>query len=285
MSWEVRLRRWLGSMALAVAFLGWPTPATATEDVVPSCYRHPRINLTPAPSERAVFVLVDQTTAFDRSLKQSIESNLRRLVEPGTTFVVASFSSVGPGRYPTVVASGTLEPPLTPYQRLHTSAPVVRMVEACLARQRPFGVHKATEALRGALSASAASFTNSEIMSSLRQLSWRVARSRARDRIVIIASDMLEHSTASSFYRNQMLKPLVVADELRNAARLSLFGDFRGARLWVIGAGLIPPRPGSEANRDIHSVNTLQAFWEGWIRQSRARLIFFGRPSLVDPIQ
>jgi hypothetical protein len=285
MSREDRMRRWLGIMTLAAALLAWATPATAAEDVVPSCYRHPRINLTPAPSERAVFVLVDQTTAFDRGLKQSIESNLRRLVRPGTTFTVASFSSVGPGLFPTIVSSGTLEPPLTPYQRLHSSAPVVRMVDRCLARQGPFGAHQAAEAVRGALGASAASFTNSEIMSSLRQLSWRVARSSARDRIVMIASDMLEHSTASSFYRNHTLRPLVVADELRNAARLHLFGDFRGARLWVIGAGLIPPQPGSQANRDIHSVNTLQAFWEAWFRQARARLIFFGRPSLVDPIE
>lgn len=286
MSRGLRLARF-SSISLAAALLiAAAAPAAGAEHVVRSCYAMSGIGFAPSPPNRAIFVLVDQTTPFDGGLRRLLEENVRRLVRPGTTFVIASFSAVGPGHYPRVIVSGTLEPPLTDQQRVHGAATPVRTLDRCLARQGPYGVHRAVQGLRHALNVRHSSFRNSEIMKSLQQFAIRVAGSRTRDRIVIVASDMLEHSTATSFYRNQALRQIEWQAELANAARLRLMGDFRGARLFVIGAGLLPPQPGERPPpRDIRAVNALEAFWRAWFHRSRARLIVFGVPSLPEPIR
>ena len=50
---------------------------------------------------------------------------------------------------------------------------------------------------------------------------------------------------------------------------------------YVMGAGFsFPPARG----RDVRRLNALQAFWAEWFRLSNGRLVAFGRPSLVVPV-
>ncbi len=256
----------------------------AAGEAVPSCYAAVRIGVpAPAPT-RSVFVLVDQTTGLDDRLRETARRNLAALLRPGTRYTIATFSAFSRGHYATILTSGTIEAPLTTDQRLNLSSPRVAELAGCLDQQRTFAARLAAEKLAEATAASSSSFANSEIMSSLRQLSDAVRASPGDDKIVIVISDLLEHSAATSFYSNRDLRLLDPAEEIGRAEQHTLFGDFGEARLAVIGAGLLSPGSGSDAVRETPKLNALRAFWQQWFERSNARLIAYGQPDLVTPI-
>lgn len=274
------LRILLSLLPLAAA-----SGARAQQNDVPSCYAHVPIGI-PAPApRREVFVLVDQTTALEPALAANLRDNLRALVGPGAAYTIASFSAFSRGHFTTVVSAGRVEAPVAAARR--SSLPVHRLkqLDQCLSAQTAFAQRKALDALGRALAPSAASFANSEIMTSLVQLSERVRASSAPDRIVVVASDMLEHSSVTSFYKNRTLRRIDAAAELRRAQATRQIANFAGARVYVLGAALLPPGPGGGAVRDIEALNGLQSFWGSWFRLSNARLVAFGRPNLVTPIR
>jgi hypothetical protein len=265
--------------------LAGASPTRAQENSVPSCYAHVRIGVQAPVPGREVFILVDQTTALDGGLAANLRDNLRNLVQPGTSFTVSAFSAFSRGHFTTVVASGLVEAPVQ--GALRNSLPVNRLkqLDQCIVAQTGFAQRKALEALGRAMAPSAGSFANSEIMTSLAQLAERVRASRARDRVVVVASDMLEHSTVTSFYARRTLRRIDAGAEIRRAQATRQIGNFGGARVYVIGAALLPPGPGGGAVRDIDALNALQSFWANWFRLSNARLVAFGRPNLVTPVR
>jgi hypothetical protein len=268
----------------AIAALLLPAASAAqAQNLVPSCYARYPVGLAPAPPVRSLFVLIDQTTRLDAALTQTLRANVARLVRPGTSFTIARFSAFQAGHYAEVVASGTVEPPVPAQRRNSLSVPKLRQLDRCLQGQTLIGVRIALAALATAQHVGAASFAQSELMASLKQLSSPIGGARAHDKIVIIASDMLEHSSATSFYARRGLRTLDPRAELRKAAALRLFGNFGGARAYVIGAGILPPES-RDAGRTIPALNALEAFWSAWLRQSNARLGGFGKPNLLSPI-
>lgn len=261
-----------------------PGPTAAGHEAVPSCYAALDIAAPPAP-ERAVFVLVDQTTGLDPRLRATVTSNLERLLRPGSRFTVATFSALSREHFPTVIASGTLEAPLNAEQRLHLAARKVEEMEACLQQQHAFAIEEAGRRVLAATAASTSTFTNSEIMGSLRQLAQAVRGSPANDRIVILVSDMLEHSDAASFYADRRLRLIDPAQEMEKAERHDLLADFGGADFVVVGAGLLSPEAAADAGRATAELNALRAFWTQWLGRSNAELVAWGQPDLVAPIR
>jgi hypothetical protein len=255
-----------------------PPPASS------SCYASAGVGVHPPAPERAVFVLVDQTTGLDDRLRERLVANLRRLLGPGTTYTIASFSAFSRGNYVTTVAEGALEPPLPPESRPGLSVRRVERLEACLREQAREQTEIALARVSDVTSASASSFSNSEIMASLAQLSEAVRASRARDKLVIVVSDLLEFSSATSFYRNRAMRSIDPDVELARAVENRLLGDFGQARVAVIGAGLLSPESGLDATRDVRALNALHSFWERWFERSHAQLAQYGQPDLVRPI-
>jgi hypothetical protein len=274
------MRRLMAALALLLLPL---LPAAAAENVVPSCYARYPVNIEPAGSAREVYVLVDQTTALDPALTATLRQNVARLIRPGTGFVIASFSAFERGHYTEVIASGRVEPPVPVNRRNSISVPALKKLDACLKAQLGAGIRVALAAVARAQQVSAASFAHSEIMASLKHLSARIAASRARDKVVIVVSDMLEHSSATSFYAHHGLRTIQPLVELRKAVGNRLIANFAGARAYVIGAGILPPES-RDAGRTITALNALESFWAAYFRQSGARLMAFGKPNLVSPI-
>lgn len=263
-------------------------PANAQDQggsLVPSCYAAVELDVPPPPPTRAVFVLIDQTTGIDDRLKDTARTNLERLLRPGSTFTVATFSAFTAGNFTRILASGVIEAPLSEAQRLHLSSPKVADMAACLPRQLAFARRIALEKFEEATGAATSSFTNSEIMASLRQLSEAVRASAAEERIVIVVSDLLEHSTVTSFYRDHNVRVIQPAEEMRKAEENGLIGDFDEARVAVIGAGLLAPDSHAAATRPSGQREALRRFWEQWFARSNAQLIAYGEPDLVAPIQ
>jgi hypothetical protein len=258
--------------------------AAYTQGSIPSCYAAARLSVTVPRPARSVFVIVDQTTALDGELRRTISDNLNRLLQPGTSFTVATFSAFSRGHYTTVLSTGAVEGSVPP--RLRPSLPVNRLaaLDRCLVRQQQFARQLAARALARATGVPATTFSNSEIMASLAHLSESVRTAPGASKIVMVASDLIEHSSASSFYARHNLRLIDANAELRNALRHGLIANFGGARVYVVGTGLLPPSAGNSV-RDVRALNGLITFWTNWFRRSNAASVVVGRPNLVSPVQ
>lgn len=257
---------------------------------IPSCYAANRMKAAAAESQAEVFVLIDQTTPLDGALQSSVLENAGRLVQPGAAFVIASFSSFSQGRYLEVLSAGTLEAPLDSRARDDISVKLLKNFDACMSGQADYGRQQAATAIKTALSASSTELSKSDVLSSLKELSSRVRQSQARDKIVFIVSDMLENSGISSFYAGKNVRSIDPAVELKKAQGAQAVGDFGGARVFVLGAGLVQANAGGKLRdsgvyRDPKAMAMLRQFWQSYFEASQARLVEFGSPALLSPVK
>lgn len=279
--------RYLFMLGLAVL------PAIASAGVandIPSCYAASQVGIPVPATELELFVLIDQTTPLDADLQNSVRENVGRLVQPGSAFVISSFSSFGQGRYLGILTAGTLERPITEKARASTSVKALRNFDICMRGQLDYGRKAAAVALNKALAGSGAELAKSDVMASLKEISGRVAQSTARNKVVFVVSDMLENSGISSFYANRNVRTLDPAVEMKKAETARQLGDFSGARIFVLGAGLV--QQGGKGNnkdsgvyRDPKAMAALRQFWEQYFTRSNAKLIEFGAPALLNPVK
>jgi len=125
-------------------------------------------------------------------------------------------------------------------------------------------------------------------MASIKDLSQRVRVSVAKEKIVFIVSDMLENSSISSFYSASNLRLIDPAQELRKAQAAQMIGDFNGARVFVLGAGIVgenTKQPGKTPYRDPKAISALREFWISLLSHSNATVVEFGAPSLLSAVR
>ena len=257
---------------------------------IPSCYTANKIKVAAQPSQLEVFVLIDQTTPLDVSLQDAVRENADRLIKPGTSFVVASFSSFGQGRYLEVLSAGTLETPIDEKTRDDISVKVLRGFDTCMSGQSDFGRKSAAVAINKAMAATSPDLAKSDVLGSLKELSSRVKQSESKDKVVFLVSDMLENSGISSFYASKNVRAIDPTAELKKAQEANLVGDFGGARIFVLGAGLVQESAGgknkdSGVYRNPKTMGLLRQFWETYFMASHAKLVEFGAPALLSPVK
>lgn len=256
---------------------------------IPSCYVVNRMPVSAPATELELFVMVDQTTLFDDTLQGSIRENVGRLIKANSAYVIAGFSSYAQGRYLNVLSAGTIEGQIAPKLRDDISVKQLGSFDACMARQLDFGRRTAATALQSILSGAASDIAKSDILGSLKEMSGRVRESKAKDKVLFLASDMLENSGVTSFYSSRAVRMIDPAAELKKAEAARLIGDFGGARVFVLGAGLVQEDRGGKHTqgvyRDPKTINALRAFWEKYFAASNAKLEEFGAPALLSPVR
>ncbi len=257
---------------------------------IPSCYAANKIAAPTVTPEMELFILVDQTTLLDASLQESVRENVSRLVKPGAAFVVSSFSSFGQGRYLEILTAGMLETTIPERSRDDIGVKLLRNFDACMQGQLDYGRKTAAAALNKALGGGSADLARSDVMGSLKELSSRVRQSTARDKVVFLVSDMLENSSVSSFYANRNVRAIDPDKEMKTAEAAQQIGDFAGARIFVLGAGLVQEGAGgrnkdSGVYRDPKTIGALRQFWEQYFVRSNAKLVEFGAPALMAPVR
>jgi len=277
-------------LALLVATVLSPVAQAGIANDIPSCYAANKLKVALPVSQTEVFVLIDQTTLLDAALQDAVRENAGRLVKAGSAFVIASFSAFAQGRYLEVLSAGTLEGQIDAKLRDDISVKVLRNFDACMSSQAAFGRKSAAAALNKALAGTRPEFAKSDVMGSLKELSSRVRQSTARERIVFVVSDMLENSGISSFYANKNVRAIDPAAELKKAQDAQVVGDFGGARVFVLGAGLIQEAAGGKSKesgiyRDPKTIGVLRQFWEQYFEASHAKLTEFGAPALLSPVK
>ena len=272
---------------LALAFCicmaaAWRAQA-GVENQVPSCYAANQIE--PADHlgySRLIYVLVDQTVGWNADLEQSILDNLNANLTPGTKFVIAEFSAFSQGRYLDVADTGIIENPMPAQQYDNTPIEKSKIFNACLADQRPYALALADRGLLAVLQNSTGSLNHSDIMSALQSVSMAISADPAPEKLLLLASDGLENSAVTSFYRHGNIRDIDPEAEIKRAGAAGLFGNFSGARVFVIGGALTGQN--SAAYRSPQTLQHLAQFWQLYFQKSNAQLIEFGEPALLEPV-
>jgi hypothetical protein len=281
-------RRGLAALAVLAA-LALPAPAMAgLQNDVPSCYAANHIApTTPSAYTNLIYVLIDQTVAWPKDLEASLIDNLNANLQPGTKFVIAEFSAFGQGRYLDVIHTGVIEAPMPAAQVANTPIALTRVFDACLADQRGFAVNLADASAAAALQNSTGSLRHSDIMAALAAVAAPIAADSARRKILLLASDGLENSGTASFYAHGAPRDIDPARELARAGAAGLFGQFSGARIYVIGGGLPPPAGTNGQAGDYEPpklLADLARFWRLYFQHADADLVEFGEPALLQPV-
>jgi hypothetical protein len=265
------------------------TVASASAGVVndiPSCYLANHFKPPAIRLDQELFLAIDQTTVFDDRLRAQIADNALRSVRAGTAYTLLDFSAFSQGRYTEVVTRGIVEPQFPEKDRDDVSERALRSFDACMIGQTAF----AKKSLLASLSQVEAGATNdlakSDILAALKDMGDKIRTSPASDKILFLASDMLENSSVSSFYSRSGVRKINPAAELKKTTAAGLIADFGGARVYVLGAGLLTEdAKKAKVYRDPQTMAALKEFWTSYFKQSNANLVEFGEPALLGAVE
>lgn len=255
-------------------------------DAIRTCYDK-TVPGAGAPLETEVFVAIDQTTPLDPGLKQLVADNLKPFLVANSGFAILAFSAYTQGHYTEVIASGRLDAALAADKRNDVSKTALLKFDQCMARQPQQAAQLAGNALRAAYDNTSNDIAKSDVLASMKAISSLVRDSKARNKVVVIVSDMLENSSVANFYGDKGLsvRKIDPAKELRAVEENHLLGDFGTARVYVVGAGLLAgDEKKAKSYRDPRTMQALAGFWTSYLSKSKAQLVEFGQPALLKPV-
>ena len=282
--------RFLRNSIVAAVFLAMPFVVQAgLISNIPSCYRAFHLSAPGHPYNKLVYVLIDQTVLLNRNLEKSVIENLNRMIRPGTKIAIAEFSSFSQGHYLQVLHTAIVERPLPKLAYGNIPLTQVSQIKSCFVDQRAYAIKLLDSAAMRVMKSSSFSLAHSDIMSALKMVSKSIRQDPAQNKILIVVSDGLENSSLMTFYANNAVRGFNPKIELEAARKANLFGNFGGARVYVIGGAMIPPaKYGTLSQRQAYHSPTvlldLRDFWRGYFRASKARLIEFGEPVLLESV-
>ena len=147
--------------------------------------------------------------------------------------------------------------------------------------QYKFAKKKATKALVGVLKGANKKLPHSDIIKSLNDIAKHIIqKSSAKEKVILLVSDMIEHSSITTFYKQGNIKKIDVSKELDKVKKSGHLANFDQAKVYVIGAGTI----GKKGYRDAKTLKMLTTFWEQYFSQTQAQLQAFGTPMLLEDV-
>lgn len=279
----------LSALAALMLTASFAANAGLTNDV-PSCYAANHYKFTSTPYTKLAYILVDQTVMLNAELKQEALDNASRLMGPGTKFIIAEFSAFSQDRYLSVLNTGIIESPMTANQRANVAVHTLDGFDTCMKGQAGYSVRMVSKAVTTAMSGATDTLAQSDIMMALKTISDVVAQDAAKEKVVFVITDGLENSSITSFYSKNGVRLIDPKQEVGKAVDNHLVGNFGGASIYVLGAGVMPPpKDGTKAERagyrDPKTLDRLSSFWKAYFEQSNAKLVGFGMPALVAPVR
>ena len=249
---------------------------------VPSCYKALKIEDPNPTSQKELFILIDQTTPIDKNMMIYTYKNMMKFIKNGYAVTVASFSSNANGKYTDVAYSGKLEALLPDDAKHNIAKKSLRKYEGCMNGQYKFAKNKATKALVKTLKGANKKLPHSDIIKSLDDIAEHIIKpSNAKEKVVLIVSDMIEHSSITSFYSKGSLKKVNAKSELAKIKKSDYLANFDTAKVFVIGTGMV----GKNSYRDSKTLKALTDFWTEYFQITNARLQAIGTPMLLEDVE
>ena len=249
---------------------------------LPNCYEINKIEKKSEINE-AVFVLIDETTPFNEPLKEQVVNNVLRFAQAGNYVFAGKFSAFLQGRYNEVLFDFALDTPLSDEERYDLNKNTLAKFDKCLKDQVGFVKKTMSEKINGAFLKEGDQVAKSDIFYALKDFAVNsIAPKEAKNKIVILASDMLENSSVTSFYTKGAPRLIDGKKELGILEKNDLFTDFTGAKIYIVGAGL---SEGKKSYVSPQILNSLSAFWSEYFTKSNATLVEMGTPALKREVK
>ena len=249
---------------------------------IPSCYKALKMDNPDPTTKKELFILIDQTTPIDKNMMIYTYKNMMKFIQNGYAVTIASFSSNANGKYTDVAYSGTLEALLPDSAKHEIAKKQLRKYEGCMNGQYKFAKKKATKALVRTLKGANKKLPHSDIVKSLDDIAEHLIKaSPAKEKVVLLVSDMMEHSSITSFYSKGALRKIKSDSEMAKVKKSGYLADFDGAAIYVIGAGMV----GKKHYRDAKTLKALSDFWRAYFSSSNAKLKAIGTPMLLEDIE
>lgn len=273
------MKRALRNTLLAALLM--PTALLAAErNDLSSCYDRSGLSEFKGPaSGRQLVVVVDQTIPMPQDIQRAAWDKIGRFVQPGDQVKLYTFSAFVPGEYMRLITDVTLDTAPAADQRDAMSMSKLRKLDTCLKGQNKAFVAGVGGLFVKALREAKSDLPKSEIMHALRVVGEDMRQQPAKERVLFLISDMLEHSDYTSFYASDKISNLNVDKELKLAGDKHLFADLDQARVYVTGAGLVTDKV-KHAYRSGKTMGLINDFWKNYFASSNANLMAFGAPSL-----
>jgi len=266
--------------SVLLTLLALSTLILARNDV-PSCYAALKMDNPNPTVEKELFILVDQTTPLDKNMMIYTYKNMMKFIKNGYAVTIASFSANANGKYTDVAYAGKLENLLPENAKHDIAKKTLRKYQGCMNGQYKYAKKKATKALVSVLKGANKKLPHSDIIKSLDDIAAHIiAPSNASKKVVLLVSDMIEHSSITSFYHKGLIKKIDVNTEMSKVKSAGHLANFSGADIYVIGTGVI----GKKGYRDAKTLKRLTDFWEQYFAQTQANLKALGTPMLLEDI-
>ena len=246
----------------------------------PSCYEIYKIDKK-SEVDTAVFILIDETTPFNDRLKEQIISNSLNFVKPGNSVIIGKFSAMIDGKYNETLFDFNLDMPLSDSEKYELNKNTLGKVDKCLKDQMAF-VRKSVESQINSAFGTA-EIAKSDIFYALKDFAKSsIVDKEAKRKVVILASDMLENSSITSFYANNAVRQIDAKNELKKVGDSDFFADFGNADVFVIGTGITK---NYKKYINAKQLSSFSKFWSEYFEKSNARLVDFGTPALKSVIK
>jgi hypothetical protein len=270
--------------AVCLSAIAVTAHAGVTNDI-PSCYAANHIKPATGDADHELFIAIDQTTVFDAKLQAQIAEMSGKAIRPAGAYTLFDFSAFSQGHYTEVVTRGVIESPIPEKLRDDISERALRSFDACMTGQSAYARKALLTSIVRVESVATNDLAKSDILAALKDISDKVRASPASDKIVLLASDMLENSSVSSFYSHNAVRRIDPQAEMKKATAAGLIGDFGGARIYVIGAGLLSGDAKiKNVYRDPQTMSALKRFWTLYFERSNASIGEFGAPALLGAV-
>jgi hypothetical protein len=239
----------------------------------------------------SVSVLIDQTTIADDNLKAKVHDTIASFLRENESATYSLngyvFSSFLAGQYMQHDLKDVLhERSLTESQRNKVVKRNLQAFDSCQKTKSFTVVDKKLTAFLASAYANDIQLAKSDIMESFKKAGDDIRQSKARSKVVVIYSDMLENSTITSFYASNAVRKIDHTKELALVEKAGMFADFGGAKVYVMGAGLVSEQGKAKGvYRDPKMMQELKTFWTEWFKRSNAELVEFGAPEMLGSIQ
>lgn len=247
-----------------------------------NCYAKYNIQDDLKPRSTYILILFDQTTLISERLANHITEKIKPLVQPGTKFTFANFSTFSKDYYTSISHEFFLEPLPSEKQEQEVPLGKLKKIKKCIAEKQNYIHQELLIAMNKNLREANSTIDQSEIIKNLKDiLQAKENDFQAKKSTVIIISDMLEHSSITSFYSNGTLREITPDSEFEKIKKLDFLANFHQSKVYIIGAGVVNDK---NQKRLIKAMENLKKFWIKYFEASNAKLSGFGAPELIEVI-
>lgn len=241
----------------------------ASVDSCREAYRVDREFLKNDFYDTEVFVLVDESTYFDNEAQEDIYKKIVPFVKQNTRINIDSFTEYSKTRKNKDLGSYYIYSDLTNDEKDEIGRTLLGSVKDCLDSAKVAAYSGIKKDLEKAFRKKNDNLKKSEILRNLRIYTRNNVRySKAKRKVVIILSDMLQNSEYMSFYKNGKVKLLDIDKELDNVKKNRLFSTFNGAEVYTYGLGLVEINSSKDSARNLRVLDGLIMFWEDYVSES-----------------